>query len=376
MFNFNEKRIYVMKLSKIIQAIEENVPVQLQESYDNNGLQVGDVKAEIFKALISLDLTMDVLLEAKSENCNLLITHHPPIFTGIKTIESNDVLGAMIFFAIKNDIAIYSMHTSFDKYKFGVSYVLAEELLIKDLKVLSPEKNVLRKLITFCPKIQSEALRNALFSAGAGHIGEYDSCSFNTIGEGTFRALEKANPFVGVKGNLHSEQEVKIETIFPFWKQNAVIKALLAHHPYEEVAYDIYLLENRLENSGLGMIGNLEKELNKDQFLSFVKNKLKTESLRCNNSFQGNIKKVALCGGAGGSLIKEAISSGADAYITADLKYHDFQAASSDILLIDAGHYETEIFALNAIKSLLSEKLPKFATRISEIKTNFVSYFK
>lgn len=365
-----------MKLTEIIQIIEKEIPVQLQESYDNNGLQLGDANSEILKALISLDLTMDVLIEAKSENCNLIITHHPPIFSAVKTIESNDVLGAMIYFAIKNDIAIYSMHTSFDKYKYGVSYALAEKLLIKNIKVLSPEKNVLRKLITFCPKIQSEALRKALFSAGAGHIGEYDSCSFNTIGEGTFRALEKANPFVGAKGDLHIEQEVKIETIFPFWKQNAVIKALLAHHPYEEVAYDIYLLENRLENSGLGMLGNLEKELEKEDFLSFVKGKLKIESLRFNNSFKGKIKKLALCGGAGSSLIREAISSGADAYITADLKYHEFQAASSDILLIDAGHYETEIFALNAIKSLLSEKLPKFATRISETKTNFVSYFK
>lgn len=368
-------KICVMKLGKIIQELESVIPTQLQESYDNSGLQVGNRNAEIKKTLISMDITMEVLEEAKIKGCDLVISHHPMLFRAVKNIDAETEPGVFIHFAIKNDIAIYSMHTSIDKYRFGVSHSLATKLGLKNIKTLQPEKDVLKKLVTFCPTAQSKALRKALFNAGAGHIGDYDSCSFNVEGSGTFRALEDTNPFVGERGELHTEHENRIEVIFPVWKKSAVIKALLANHPYEEVAHDVYSLENQMDNTGLGVVGELKQPLIAGDFLKMLQGEFGQVPLRF-SEFEGKILKVALCGGSGASLINMALSVGADAFLSGDIKYHDFQFARNKILMVDAGHYETEIQVLRLISELISEKMPTFANLISETNTNFVKYFK
>lgn len=364
-----------MILKEFIRQLEAEIPSAIQESYDNTGLQVGNINAEVSKALICMDITYEVLEEALTQSCDLIISHHPLLFHSIKRIDASRNPGKLIHFAVKNDIAIYSLHTSIDKYQFGVSYALAERLNLLEIRVLQPEKDLLKKLVTFCPTAQSASLRNALFNAGAGHIGNYDSCSFNIEGKGTFRALEGTNPYVGKPGELHTEDESRIEVIFPKWKKESLLKALLANHPYEEVAYDIYPLENNLENTGLGAIGNLKTSIEAKDFILKIQKEFNNNPLRF-NKYSGKISRVAVCGGSGASLLEHAISAGADAFISADMKYHDFQAASERILMIDAGHYETEIQVLHLIKELISEKIPTFASLISETDTNFVRYSK
>jgi len=364
-----------MILRDLIGVLEKLIPAGMQESYDNTGLQIGNTGEEVTRALICMDVTMGVLEEAVTQKCDLVISHHPMIFKPIKKLDFGNEQGLLIAFAVKHNLAVYSMHTSIDKYRFGVSYALARKLNLENIQTLKPEEGVLRKLVTFCPSAQAPALRNALFSAGAGHIGNYDSCSFNIEGEGSFRALEGTNPYVGKQGELHSEKETRIEVAFPDWNKTSVIKSLLANHPYEEVAYDIYPLENSLHTAGLGAVGYLKKAMGANDFLSSLQSCFGNMPLKyCTH--EKMIKRVAVCGGSGASLLGTAVSAGADAYITGDIKYHDFQAASGKILLADAGHYETEIQVLQVIKELISEKIPTFATLISETNTNFVKYLK
>lgn len=362
-----------MILRDLIAELEKEIPRDLQESYDNTGLQLGNSEAEVSKALICMDITMQTLEEAVKEGCDLIISHHPMIFKAFKKIDFSNEQGQMINYAVKNNLAIYSMHTSIDKYRYGVSYALAEKLGLENISVLQPEYGVLKKLVTYCPSAQAQTLRSALFKAGAGHIGNYDSCSFNIEGEGTFRGLDGTKPFVGIPGQLHTEKETRIELIFPDWKKSSVLRALLANHPYEEVAYDIYTLENELFTTGLGAVGDLKKALNVNDFLNMLQNLFGNSPLRY-NAYDKMIKRVALCGGSGASMLEKAVASGADAFITGDVKYHDFQAAGNKILMVDAGHYETEIQVLQVIKKLISEKIPTFVTLISKTNTNFVKY--
>ncbi|MPM15048.1 GTP cyclohydrolase 1 type 2 [bioreactor metagenome] len=362
-----------MKCKDFFREFESRVPVSVQESYDNCGLQIGNPDNEISGILYSLDVTMQAVDLAVSGNCNLIISHHPFIFGGLRNINLANNTGKIIEKCLKENLVIYSAHTNFDKSPFGVSASLANILELSDVSVLDSVEGKLKKLVTFCPEAQSNALRNALFEAGTGYIGNYDSCSFNVSGFGTFRAGENANPFVGEKGAVHHEPEIRIETVFPVWNQTAVLSALFAFHPYEEVAFDIYNLENSWNGYGLGSVGVLKNPLDPSAFLDKIKSALKIKHLRHGRLLPDRITRVAVCGGAGASLISKAIQSGAQAYVTADLKYHDFQAADGRILLIDAGHFETEIFALSALKSLVSEILPNFAPQIISPESNWVN---
>lgn len=362
-----------MKLHEIVTHLENVVPSQLQESYDNCGLQIGNPDNEVVGIVYSLDINEDVVQKAISSNCNLIISHHPFIFGGLKNINIATTNGRIIQKCIQHEIAIYSMHTSFDKSPFGVNAALASAIGLTNTQVLIPEEGKLKKLVTFCPKMQAETVRNAIFSAGAGQIGNYDSCSFNSEGFGTFKAGKGTNPFVGEHDILHQEPEVRIETVFPVWKQKRIIEALLAHHPYEEVAYDVYPLGNNWAHFGLGVLGNLSEPMNAEDFLLKIKADLKVRFLKYSNFSAKTISKVAVCGGSGISFLSQAIASGAQAFITADAKYHDFQTASNRILLVDAGHFETEIFSLNALMSLVSDFLPNFAPQIIYPETNWVN---
>jgi len=364
-----------MKIKNITAVLEGFAPLTFQESYDNSGLLIGSCENEIKKALITLDVTDAVLEEAIKEKCGLVIAHHPLIFKSIKSLTGKNYVERLIVKAVKNDIAIYAIHTNLDNINNGVNGILSEKLGLTNTKILSLAGNGLKKLVVFCPVDHANDLREAIFKAGAGHIGNYDYCSYNVTGEGTFRGLEGTDPFVGNKGELHFEKEIRIETIVPGQLLNTVINAMLTKHPYEEVAYDIYPLDNRNTRIGAGMIGELKKAKDAVSFLKDVKSTLKCNVIRHNRLIERKIKKVAICGGSGSFLIKKAYDSGADIFITGDIKYHDFFEYDGEMIIADAGHYETEQFTKELLYTILKEKFPTFALLISQEVTNPVNVF-
>ena len=363
-----------MKLKEIISALEQTAPTALQESYDNSGLLIGDPEIEVENALICLDLTADVMDEAIKDNVGLIISHHPLVFSGLKRITGKNEVEQLVIKAIKHDIAVYAIHTNLDNINSGVNGMLCEKLGIQNTRILRPMDGLLCKLVTFCPGEHAEALREALFAAGAGHIGNYDSCSYNLEGYGTFRAGEDTDPFVGEKGKLHTEAEVRIEVIFPDHITSKLIKAMNEAHPYEEVAYDIYPLKNKLAVAGAGMIGDLSESYDEASLVSLLKTVLGTPVVRHSKFIGKKIKRVAVCGGSGSFLIHDALALGADAFITGDMKYHQFFEAEGKMLIADAGHFETEQFTKELIYNILNEKFPTFALRISQVNTNAVHY--
>lgn len=363
-----------MKIARIIEVLESAAPPSLQESYDNAGLLIGSPDDEVNSALITLDVTEEVVNEAFAAGCGLIIAHHPLIFKGIKKIGNRNPVERMVSACIRNNIAVYAIHTNLDNVLNGVNKVICEKIGLRNLSVLEPKSQQLRKLVTFCPKAHEEKVREAIFNAGAGHIGNYDSCSFNLNGEGTFRGLEGANPFVGEVNKIHFENEVRIETIFPVYQQQQILKALLSAHSYEEVAYDIYNLENEYNKVGAGMLGTLEFPEPTHQFLERLKSIFGVKCLRHTRIISDNVQKIAVCGGSGSFLINSAIRRNADIFITGDVKYHDFFEADGKILIADIGHFESEQFTTELIRDILSEKFPNFAARISKVNTNPVFY--
>lgn len=363
-----------MRIRDITNAIEEFAPLSLQESYDNAGLIIGDPEAETDQALITLDVTEAVIAEAVKTGSKLIIAHHPLIFGGLKKINMSDPVERMVTECIRNGIAVYAAHTNLDNVRQGVNAMMAEKIGLTNLRILSPAGGMLRKLVVFSPSSHAGKVREALFGAGAGHIGNYDSCSFNLKGEGTFRAGEGSDPFVGNIGELHVEKEERIEVIFPAYMQSKLIRAMLKAHPYEEVAYDIYPLENRFEQAGAGMIGELEIPEETTDFLKRVKQSFGCGSIRHTEPVSRKVSKIAICGGSGSFLIKQAINAGADVFITGDVKYHAFFDADKKIVIADIGHYESEQFTKDLLMNIIKKKFSTFAVRISEVNTNPIHY--
>ncbi len=363
-----------MKLSEIISVIESFAPLAYQEAYDNAGLLLGSENMEIKKALITIDVTEEVINEAINVKANLIISHHPVIFNEIKKITGKTYTERIIIKAIKDNMAIYAAHTNLDNVMEGVNYKICQKLDLDNLRILSPVKGELRKIVTFVPLDHADKVRLAIFNAGAGQIGNYEQCSYNLEGFGTFKGSEETNPYAGEKGKLHIEKEIRIETIFPKAIQQKVVSAMIAAHPYEEVAYDIYPLDNSYANAGMGMIGELEKDTNELTFLKKIKSVFDIKTLKHTKLRNKNIKKVAVCGGSGSFLIKDAISLDADIFITGDIKYHQFFDAYDNILIADVGHYESEQFTKEIFYELLKKKLPKFALHLSKVKTNPINY--
>ena len=364
-----------MIIQDIINEIERFAPLAYQESYDNCGLIVGQKTQRFASALLALDCTEDVINEAIENNCNLIITHHPVIFTGLKKINGDNSTERIIIKAIQNNIAIYAAHTNIDNVKLGVNNKLANKLGLNNLQILAPKSNFLKKIVTFVPKSHYQEVLQALFNAGAGCIGNYDSCSFSCEGSGTFKGNSSTQPFVGNSGELTVEEELRIETIFEFNKEKEIISALLNSHPYEEVAYDVFSLSNKHQQIGSGLIGQLENEMSELEFLTHVKEKLSSRCLRHTQKAGKMIKRVAICGGSGRFLLDQAINSGADAFITSDFKYHDFFDVENKLLLIDAGHFETEQFTPEIFYEIIQNKFPTFAIRLSKTNTNPINYF-
>lgn len=364
-----------MKIQEIINILESFAPKGYQESYDNSGLSVGNPATEATGALCTIDITHEVIEEAISKNANLIISHHPLIFQGIKSLTGKNMVEEIVIRAIKNDIAIYSGHTNFDNIEKGVNKKICEVIGLNNCQILAPLKENLIKLVTFVPTDHAEQVRNAIFEAGAGKIGNYDSCSFNIEGKGTFRGGNDTNPYVGEKGKLHIEPEIRIETILPSLIQKQVIGAMIKAHPYEEVAYDIYPLANEYNLAGAGMIGELNQPIQLESLLKLLQERFNARGIRYAGDKTTNISKVAVCGGSGSFLIHNARQQKADVFITGDMKYHQFFEADENLTIIDIGHFESEQFTKDIFYEVLTKKIPKFAVHLSEVKTNPVKYY-
>jgi len=362
-------------LKDITNFLESFAPLGLQESYDNAGLITGDVNAEITTVLITLDVTEKVVEEAVQKKAQLIVSHHPVVFSGLKKLTGKNYVERTLIKAIKNDIAIYTAHTNLDSVEGGVNHKICEKLGLQNCKILQPAGEQLKKLVTFIPVEQSNQVREAVFNAGAGNIGNYDSCGFTAEGFGSFRGNEESNPFVGKKGEIHTEKEVRFETIFPGYLQGKVVDALLKAHPYEEVAYDIYPLDNKFDKVGMGMIGTLINSVSETEFLQKLKTTFNTGVIKHTALKDKPVNKVAVCGGSGSFLLNAAIAAGADFFVSGDFKYHQFFDAENKIVIADIGHFESEQFTKELFYELLTKKFPKFAVHLSEVGTNPVFYF-
>lgn len=363
------------KVKDICEILEKLAPLSYQESYDNAGLIVGNMDMELSGVLLSVDITEDSIDEAIATNSNMIVAHHPIIFKGLKQLTGADYVQRTVIKAIQNNIALYASHTNLDSVQGGVNTKICEKLGLQDVRMLSTKSNNLLKLVTFVPKSHIDIVTKALFDAGCGHIGNYDKCSFNTQGIGTFRALDGASPYVGNLNELHKEEEIKTETIIPQHKLKQAINALQKVHPYEEVAYDIYELQNQDPTVGIGCIGYLKESMPTTDFLYFVKKIFNLKVIRHTPLCKEYISKVAVCGGSGSFLLENAKRVNADIFITGDFKYHDFFDADKRIIIADIGHYESERCSMEIFNELITENLPNFATTFTKLDTNPINYF-
>lgn len=364
-----------MKISDIISFLESLAHPSLQEHYDNAGLIIGDKSWECRGIICCLDATEEVINEAATKNCNLLIAHHPIIFGGLKKINGKNYVEKAVISAIKKDIAIYAIHTNLDNVLEGVNGKIASLLGLRNTIILSKKEGTLKKLFTFAPVDKANGVRHAIFKAGGGHIGDYSECSFNAEGTGTFKGQAGASPYVGEVGKQHQEKEIKIEVIFPSWLEGNIIAALKEAHPYEEVAYDVISLSNKHRGIGSGIVGELPEPADEINFLNHIKTTFNLRVIRHTSLLGKPVKKVAICGGAGSFLVSSALAAGVDMYITADVKYHEFFDANGRMVIADIGHFESEQFTVELLAEILEGKFPNFAVLKTEVKTNPVTYF-
>jgi len=363
-----------MKIKDITTCIEEIAPLNYAESFDNVGLLIGNYNTQVTGVLVTLDTLENIVDEAIEKKCNLIVSFHPIIFSGLKKLNGNNYVERVVLKAIKNDIAIYAMHTALDNSFQGVNAKICEILDLQNKKILIPQKNTIKKLTTYVPNNNAEEVRLALFNAGAGNIGNYDNCSYNTEGYGTYRGNENSNPTIGKKGILHKEEETFISVIFEKHNEKNILSALFSSHPYEEVAYDIVPLDNFNQEIGMGMIGELKTEKNELDFLNFLKKTMNAKGIKHSKLVGKPIKKVAVLGGSGSFAINNAIAANADIYVTSDIKYHEFYKAENKLIIADIGHYESEQFTKNLLVDILTKKFPNFAIILSNKNTNPIYY--
>ncbi|MFM9824948.1 Nif3-like dinuclear metal center hexameric protein [Flavobacterium sp.] len=363
-----------MKIKEIISVLEEMAPLAYAEDFDNVGLLIGNQDSEATGVLVCHDALESVIDEAIVKNCNLVVCFHPILFSGLKKITGKNYVERSVIKAIRNDIAIYAVHTALDNHQDGVNKIFCDALGLTKTKILIPKQNFIKKLVTYTIPENAEKLRNALFDAGAGTIGNYENCSFNSKGIGTYMGNEHSNPKIGERFEFVESEEIKIEVTFEKHLENKILKALFNNHIYEEVAYEIYDLKNVNQNIGLGMIGELHVPMSEKDFLNFVKEKMQSEGIRHSAFLNKPIKKVAVLGGSGSFAINSAIQAQVDVFLTADLKYHQFYEAENQMLLVDIGHFESERYTKNYIVDFLIKKIPNFAIILSEENTNPVKY--
>ena len=364
-----------MTIAEVISAIEKFAPLALQEDYDNCGMQVGNCNINCTGAIVCVDVTPTIIDEAVARGCNLIISHHPLIFKGLKRLTGASQVEQSVIKAIKAGVAIYSCHTAIDNVANGVSWEMARRLNVVDVKTLGTQQGKLLKLSVIVPNTHCETVKTAIFDAGAGMIGNYDCCSFSVQGKGSFRALSGANPFVGQVGEMHHEAEERIDVILPRWLKSQVEGAMIQSHPYEEPAYEFVAIENDSKFTGSGIVGKFQATISLSQLISQVKKVFGSPVVRCNVADDDReISSVAMCGGSGAFLIKKAISSGAQVFITSDTKYHDFVDYKNDIIIIDIGHFESEQCIKNVFYRIIQEKFPNFVLYYSELEKNPINY--
>ncbi len=363
-----------MIIREVIQHLETLAPTAYAEDFDNVGLLVGSPKTQVTGILVTLDTLECVVDEAIKKNCNLIVSFHPIVFKGIKKFNGSNYVQRVVMKAIKHDIAIFAIHTALDNTLTGVNDMICEQLGLTNRRILIPQKETIKKLTTYAPTATAATVLKALFNAGAGSIGNYDHCSFSTDGTGTFRPSEKANPSIGTIGTTHHEPETQLQVTFPKHRERAIIRALHEYHTYEEVAYEITTLENTNQTIGMGMIGELPTPMAPIEFLQQLKTTFKTDCVRHSAIIDKPIQKVAVLGGSGSFAIRNAQQAGADVFITADLKYHQFYEAEGRLILADIGHYESEQYTKNLIVQFLQKKISNFAIILSDKNTNPIQY--
>lgn len=363
-----------MKLRELCNVLEEWAPLAYQESYDNSGLITGNPEQELTGVLVSLDCIETVVEEAIQNNCNVIVSHHPILFKGIKSLTGNNYVERTLLKAIKNDIALYAIHTNLDNIISGVSKKMADCIGLENVEILSPKQGLLKKLVTYVPIEKADQVREALFGIGAGAMGNYTECNFSSQGFGTFKGTDDSNPVIGNKGVRETVNEERIELLYPKYIEAKLISTLKSAHPYEEVAYQTIFIDNENQTVGSGVIGDLTQEVSELDFLKSLKEDFKTSCVRHTSLLGKKIKKVALCGGAGSFLLEVAKRRKADVFITADFKYHEFFDAENKVLVADIGHYESEQYTINLIADFLRENFPRFAVRLSKVNTNPINY--
>ncbi len=364
-----------MTVNEIANILEELAPLHYAEDFDNVGLLIGNPDQNVTGILVTLDTLENVVEEAIDKKLNLIVSFHPILFKGIKKLTGKTYVERVLIKAIQNNIAIYSMHTALDNSPQGVNAKICEVLEIKDPKILMQKTGTIKKLVTYVPKNQVDTLKEALFTAGAGSIGNYQNCSFSTLGTGSFQPNENANPTIGKIGDTHFEEEEQVNITFSSDKEKIVLQTLFDKHPYEEVAYEITTLDNLNQNIGMGMIGELEKAVGEEAFMEVLKKKMNAKVIRHSRLLGKKVKRVAVLGGSGAFAISAAIKQDADVFITADVKYHQFYEAENQMVIMDIGHFETEQFTKNLLADFLIKKIPNFAIALSESVTNPIKYF-
>ncbi len=362
-------------IKALLSVINQAFPFGLQENYDNAGLITGNPSDEIQGVLITLDVTEEVVEEAIAQRCNVIVAHHPVIFKGIKSLTGKNHVERTVIKAIKNNIAIIASHTNTDNSPYGTNKILADKLELTEQKVLVPKPSMLKKIVTFVPVTYDHQVKQALFEAGAGVIGNYDNTSFSTDGLGSFRGNENTRPFVGTPGTLHHEPEKRIETIFPAYLEHAIVNALLKAHPYEEPAFDIYSLDNKNPYAGNGIVGNLPAEKNFYDLLETLKTLTETRCIKFTQPVKKEVKRIALCGGTCFFALPFAIAEKADLFVTSDVKYHEYFEADNQITIADIGHYEMEQFVKEIFLKIIRKNFSNFAVRLSAVNTNPINYF-
>ena len=363
-----------IKIKDVTDYLESLAPRNLQESYDNAGLLTGDPSASVKGVLVTLDCTEAVVKEAVERGCNLIVAHHPIVFKGLKRLSGSTYVERVVIASIRQDVALYAIHTNLDNVKHGVNWKIGERIGLRNMRILVPRTDKLAKLVTFIPRDSVQQVLSAVYAAGAGQVGEYKNCSFSVEGTGSFIPGENASPHIGSPLQAESVEEVRVEVLLPSYRQEAVLKALKSTHPYEEVAYYLTALANENQDIGAGMIGDLEQPVEPLEFLRGLKISMDLDTIRHTPLPSHPIKKIAVCGGSGSFLLKNAIQEGAEAYVSADFKYHEFFDADGKILIADIGHYESEVFTKDLLVDVLTKKFSTFAINFSRTVTNPISY--
>lgn len=365
----------MIKIREVSGYLESLAPLSTQESYDNCGLIIGNPNDEVKGVLVTLDCTEEIIEEAISIGANLIVAHHPIVFKGLKKLTGKDYVERTVLKAIKNDIAIYAIHTNYDNYRFGVNAEIGRRMGLTNIKILDPKANILNKVVCFIPSEHVDTVREAMFDAGAGNIGDYAECGFTTEGNGTYMPIEGADPFEGKIGERSNVSEVRFEVITESYKLGAVLAAMQQAHPYEEVAHEVYTLMNQHSYIGSGMIGEFEESMEEKAFLSLLKDKFNAEGIRYTSLLGKPVRRVAFCGGSGSFLLSKAKRAKADFFVTGDFKYHEFFDAENEIVIADIGHFESEQFTSDRLCDILTKKFPTFAVHLTKVNTNPINYF-